>query len=563
MWNSFLNISSENLAEQRLEQWNESLTLRLIPNDVILALYFVVGVVGNTIVLCVYTLRFQGQHRERYFVPFLALADLLACITCVTFTFYLNFHQADFRNETFCKVMWPLSTGTTFVSVFTLLVITIERYFKVCRPFHELRHRRIVLLAILTMSVLIAAPSPLFFGTRATFVPERNLTRFRCTVIKDINSPGPNIYGFVLGLFSILTPITIAAVYIRIGWKLRGQMRFRQQFTYSQRSHEVSEKDFAKGAHSSDVLFLEDQHPGTYIKLTKERINCDHENSNSTEYSDHDDGKLHDNLQSNDAHQNVINHVSLSPQINEASSKNKKKHRADEDVACSNSRIDNGLQFKNRKFPLSYFKQRIFSKTNDSQVKTTVVGVDNQTTGFFNGTSSLTKATTMESKGSGLYLHRNRYELDRHASPSVPIKTKNICKECGVQIAGGTQASCCRGTFSRSGRKLPEVPVRRHVTTHNGHLYPSLGMHRFTVMFMLITGICCLCYLPKITLLILETVMTSFWASIPDQYLGVLLFLYRFYIFNNVCNPIIYCLFDYRFRREIKVLCCRRRTLFK
>lgn len=153
MWNSSLNISSENSAEQRLVQWNESLTLRLIPNDVILALYFVVGVVGNTIVLSVYTLRFQGQHRERYFVPFLALADLLACITCVTFTFYLNFHQADFRNETFCKVMWPLSAGTTFMSVFTLLVITIERYYKLCRPFHELRHRRIILLAILTMSV--------------------------------------------------------------------------------------------------------------------------------------------------------------------------------------------------------------------------------------------------------------------------------------------------------------------------------------------------------------------------------------------------------------------------
>lgn len=560
MWNSSLNISSENSAEQRLEQWNESLTLRLIPNDVILALYFVVGVVGNTIVLSVYTLRFQGQHRERYFVPFLALADLLACITCVTFTFYLNFHQADFRNETFCKVMWPLSAGTTFMSVFTLLVITIERYYKLCRPFHELRHRRIILLAILTMSVLIAAPSPLFFGTRATFVPERNLTRFRCTVIKDINSPGPNIYGFVLGLFSILTPITIAVVYIRIGWKLRGQMKFRQQFTCSQRSHEVSEKDFAKGAHSSDVLFLEDQHPGTYIKLIKERINCDHEHSNSTEYSDQDDGKLQDKLQSNDAHQNVINHVSLSPQTNEASPKNKKKHLVDEDVACSNSRIDNRLQFKNRKLPLSFFKQRFFSKTNDSQVKNTTGGVDNQATGFFNSASSLTKATTMKPKGPGLYLHRNKYELDGHASPTVTIKTKNICGECA---AGGTQASCCQSTFSRSGRKLPDVPVRRHVITHNGHLYPSLGMHRFTVMFMLITGICCLCYLPKITLLILETVMTSFWASIPDQYLGVVLFLYRFYIFNNVCNPIIYCLFDYRFRREIKVLCCRRRTIFK
>ena len=545
MWNYSLNISSDDLAEERLREWNESLTLRLIPNDVILALYLAVGIVGNSTVLCVYGLRFHGQHRERYFVPFLALADLLACITCVTFTFYLNFHQADFRNETFCKVMWPLSTGTTFVSVFMLLVITIERYYKVCKPFHDLKHRKLILIVILSLAVLIASPSPLFFGTRVTFIPERNLTRYRCTVIKDINSPGPNIYGFVLGMFSILTPVTIAAVYIRIGWKLRGQMKFRKQFTYSKRSNEVSERDFAKGAHSCDVLFLEDQHPGTYIKLKKEQINFDHEHSNSTECSEHDDGRPNDSVQrSSKGHQKGVSHVSLSRQINEVSLDKKRSENDDKDS------VDDGFRFKAK-------KSRIFSKTDENPLHDLSVKDEKQTTTFFN--LSLSKGIPTEPKGTEEYFHRNRGDIFCYGSAKVSADHHyNVKTSCSAN-----EAFCALSKSNeRLGRRFPEVPVRRHVTSRNGHLYPSLGMHRFTVMFMLITGICCLCYLPKITLLILETVMTSFWVSIPDQYLGLVLFLYRFYIFNNVCNPIIYCLFDFRFRREIKGLCCRRRALF-
>ncbi|XP_062612021.1 muscarinic acetylcholine receptor M3-like [Saccostrea cucullata] len=540
--------------ERRLEDWNKSLTVRLIPNDIVLALYLVIGVIGNTVVLCVYIMRFRGQHGERYFVPFLALADLLACITCVTFTFYLNFHQADFKNETFCKVMWPLATGTTFMSVFLLLVITIERYFKVCRPFHEFKHKRLFLFIIVTMSVFIAAPSPFFFGRRATFIPERNLTRYRCTVIKDINSPGPNIYGFVLGMFSIFTPITIAAVYIRIGWKLRGQLRFRQQFLSTRNSPQLS-KSLGRDCHghSCETLILDRQHHGTHFKLFKEKIILHQNHSCSTEFSDHDDRRMADMKQSPDEQTEETRHFAnegiVSHKTNEASKENKcDMPGCAKTEVPGNARhfsLDSGVHLRSVAVQLSQFRQRTCSSTRKIQIPT----------------SSLTNHTPKTCVN--VETNEQIESVNKNNNPDSLTKFRsNVCEVCHLQTSENAHVICYRNAYFNSsaiwGRQLPEYPVRRHVNAHKGHL----GMHRFTIMFMLITGICFLCYLPKIFLLILESVMTSFWVSIPDQYLGFVLFLYRFYIFNNVCNPIIYCLFDFRFRREIKFLCCRRRIMY-
>ncbi|XP_048728554.1 5-hydroxytryptamine receptor-like [Ostrea edulis] len=566
--------SPEFSADEILEEWNDSLTTRLIPNDVILGLYFVIGVVGNAIVLCVYSLRFRGQHGERYFVPFLALADLLACITCVIFTFYLNLHQADFSNETFCKVMWPLATGTTLMSVFLLLVITIERYFKVCRPFHDFKHKRLLLSIIVVMSVALAAPSPFFFGKRATFIPERNLTRYRCTVIRDINSPGPNIYGFVLAIFSILTPVTIAAVYLRIGWKLKGQLKFRQQFISARSTPQLSKRAFAKSTDSCDVLCLEQQHPGTHVKRIKREIIYNQERSNSTECSDNDERQITNKEQSREKQNEEVlklsnKKISSSNEINEASTEKEyvttgcaEKGFRDE---AHNFPIDPEFIFKTGEVRLSKLKQDTPSHSMDDRLHKSGSRVHKLSTTL---PDSFSNPHHVQENCLDLCACKNMERVCKPDSSNLLGNCrKNHCSDvCNSRKSDNTHTVCyCNPCFNASdkrGRYLPEHSVRRHVTSHNGHLYPSLGMHRFTVMFMLIIGICCICYLPKITLLILESVMTSFWASIPDQYLGFVLFLYRFYIFNNVCNPVIYCLFDHRFRREIKFLCCRKRAVY-
>ncbi|CAG2186434.1 unnamed protein product [Mytilus edulis] len=81
--------------------------------------------------------------------------------------------------------------------------------------------------------------------------------------------------------------------------------------------------------------------------------------------------------------------------------------------------------------------------------------------------------------------------------------------------------------------------------------------HRFSIMFFLITLLFFITYFPRIALMIIESVITSFWDTLTDaQYVTVLCF-YRGYLMNNVVNPVIYLIFDTVFRTSCKQLCCR------
>lgn len=79
-------------------------------------------------------------------------------------------------------------------------------------------------------------------------------------------------------------------------------------------------------------------------------------------------------------------------------------------------------------------------------------------------------------------------------------------------------------------------------------------LHKFTLMFMLITVIFLICYIPKVIIMLLEVRNTAFWEEFSDSTRGSMLFVYRMYIINNIINPIIYAFLDNGFSREIRKL---------
>jgi hypothetical protein len=52
-----------------LEEWNAEITQSLIPDIVILSLWFIIGVFGNLIVIVVYKFQMKEKTDERYFIP--------------------------------------------------------------------------------------------------------------------------------------------------------------------------------------------------------------------------------------------------------------------------------------------------------------------------------------------------------------------------------------------------------------------------------------------------------------------------------------------------------------
>ena len=74
---------------------------------------------------------------------------------------------------------------------------------------------------------------------------------------------------------------------------------------------------------------------------------------------------------------------------------------------------------------------------------------------------------------------------------------------------------------------------------------------RLSLIFMLITVIYLISTVPKVALMITESIDRKFWTTLSPSGLLGFRFLYTFFIFNNVCNPFIYGFLDAYFRKKV------------
>ncbi|KAK3085698.1 hypothetical protein FSP39_007430 [Pinctada imbricata] len=155
-------------VRERIVRWNKDLQYDLIPNNLILALYIFLGIFGNSTVIYVYRKRFSRKNNDRYFIPILAAIDLFGSVICGSFGIALNMMQATFYNDSLCKTWWFFAAFITYESQLLLVVIAVQRYLKVVRPFgrhmdQKLSH--IALLLTFIISLLLAIPTSILYGS--------------------------------------------------------------------------------------------------------------------------------------------------------------------------------------------------------------------------------------------------------------------------------------------------------------------------------------------------------------------------------------------------------------
>ncbi|XP_071789890.1 kappa-type opioid receptor-like [Asterias amurensis] len=115
------------------------------------------GIVGNSIVCYVFLRRSSPHSRCSYFIFHLAVADLMACLLALPYHLLplnVTFHDDNgVVGELVCRVLlskYPMWVCIS-VSVNTLIVLTVERYFAVVHPlkysviFKRVRSRRLTI----------------------------------------------------------------------------------------------------------------------------------------------------------------------------------------------------------------------------------------------------------------------------------------------------------------------------------------------------------------------------------------------------------------------------------
>jgi hypothetical protein len=92
-----------------------------------------IGVIGNLSVILIYFRIKDGG--ERYFIPLLAVVDLLACVASFPYIVINNAYNYNYPSEFACRLFCMLRLFLPGISAFVFLLISVQRYLLVCRPF--------------------------------------------------------------------------------------------------------------------------------------------------------------------------------------------------------------------------------------------------------------------------------------------------------------------------------------------------------------------------------------------------------------------------------------------
>ncbi|CAC5396156.1 unnamed protein product [Mytilus coruscus] len=217
----------------KLSEWNNELLQHYIINDVILGIYLILGTSGNAIVVLVYAFRMNKKKDDRYFIPFLAVVDLLACVCRSSLELAMNFNPVRFQGSVLCKAVWFPTNVTAIASIFLLLVIAIQRYLKVCRPFGlqmTLACKRFSLIVCIVVAVSVSAPLIVYNDEIEVINPETNVTGYVCdTDVKSHYGQGFLAYIIFASVCSLVLMVALTILNICIGRTIFKQLRAKHR----------------------------------------------------------------------------------------------------------------------------------------------------------------------------------------------------------------------------------------------------------------------------------------------------------------------------------------------
>uniref|UniRef100_A0A8B9ZRY2 Urotensin-2 receptor n=1 Tax=Anas zonorhyncha TaxID=75864 RepID=A0A8B9ZRY2_9AVES len=127
----------------------------------ILSLMCVIGVTGNVYTLLVMCHYLRSSASMYIYIINLALADLLYLLT-IPFIVGTYFIQKWYFGDVGCRILFSLDFLTMHASIFTLTVMSTERYFAVLKPLDTVKrsksYRKAIAVVIWLVSLLLTLP---------------------------------------------------------------------------------------------------------------------------------------------------------------------------------------------------------------------------------------------------------------------------------------------------------------------------------------------------------------------------------------------------------------------
>ncbi|VDI47818.1 Hypothetical predicted protein [Mytilus galloprovincialis] len=225
--NTKMNVN--NTTMDGTDYWNAYFVHLYIPLDILLILFIITGVTGNGLVVYIYGFKRKTIKDGQYFLPYLAVANLLESIICSLNGLAMTLMPLTNEFDILCKCGGLLGSAIICMGVCLLVMIAIQRYLKVCRPngpIMTIKWRKIIMICGMFISGVLAGPSLIAYGSVPLESNNRNISGKICG---KITSTVSSIYDAVLGVAFILFCGLLIVPYCLIAWKTCRHLKKRDQ----------------------------------------------------------------------------------------------------------------------------------------------------------------------------------------------------------------------------------------------------------------------------------------------------------------------------------------------
>ncbi|XP_048755894.1 QRFP-like peptide receptor [Ostrea edulis] len=205
-----------------IQEWLEYMLQRNLPHVTILLIFLITGIVGNTTVIYVYAFKMRRCREDRFFIPALAVTDLLATIVTCLYHSIKTLAVKKVNSDILCKVPLFLMWSTSTASAMLLLMIAIHRSIKVRQQPGNILSSKLkkgAIILTIVVSIAINAPILYFAGVRefTTSYKGANITVTGCFTGNSGHKSLEQAYVIFVFLVAVGNIIATTGLYIPIG----------------------------------------------------------------------------------------------------------------------------------------------------------------------------------------------------------------------------------------------------------------------------------------------------------------------------------------------------------
>ncbi|XP_076042472.1 uncharacterized protein LOC143026264 isoform X2 [Oratosquilla oratoria] len=170
---------------------------------------FLLGMVGNTLVIVTLLQNRKMRTVTNVFLLNLAIADLLLGVFCMPFTLVGSLLRDFIFGDVMCRIIPYFQAVSVSVSVWTLVAISLERYYAICQPLRSrgwqtLSHAYKIITLVWILSLAIMCPT----AALSQLMPIGNTGRHKCREVWP-SLTLERLFALFLGVVLLLLPLVI------------------------------------------------------------------------------------------------------------------------------------------------------------------------------------------------------------------------------------------------------------------------------------------------------------------------------------------------------------------